>query len=319
MKSLKFERNQNQRKLNSAKASEERKKQASAKARARQPQRPQQCIYQVSDAILLVGEGNFSFALSLAKRLTKEAEHNLDLALDNYDAADAFDEDGNELIPLPTLCKLRMTATTLDTREIMMEKYSDASVNVESLIELGVIVHYGVDATNLHKFKWAAITSFDRIIFNFPHVGKGIKNQQFNIVANQTLLEQFFHSCSQVMHEKSQVHVSLKCGEPYDLWRVKFLARSYFTLHQSTKFDIAMYPEYAHRRTLGFSEGKSADNNEELRGKECRTYCFALKNDEVAETKSAEKPIVKSGTKPGKRTSRSEKRKAAAMSSDEED
>lgn len=100
------------------------------------------------DTILLLGEANFSFALSLL-------EH-------------------HQVQPL-SLC-----ATSYDSEEVCYEKYADAREIVKVLREKGVSVGFGVDAGDLEgkggrevlgKGK-AREKRWSRVIFNFPHVGE---------------------------------------------------------------------------------------------------------------------------------------------------
>ena len=70
-----------------------------------------------SDFVLLVGEGNFSFARALARR---------------------FGGLGT-----------RIVATSYDTREQVLAKYPDATEILEELNTAGVTVVHGVDATQL--------------------------------------------------------------------------------------------------------------------------------------------------------------------------
>jgi len=99
------------------------------------------------DTILLLGEANFSYALSLLK-----PPHNLSGHM---------------------IC-----ATSYDSEEVCYKKYSDAKGMVEELRSGGVRVVFGVDAGDLpgsvvgkgkEKGKGGR---WSRVIFNFPHAGK---------------------------------------------------------------------------------------------------------------------------------------------------
>ncbi|KAG5460512.1 MAG: hypothetical protein BJ554DRAFT_7432, partial [Olpidium bornovanus] len=140
-------------------------------------------------------------------------------------------------------------------------------------------------------------------VFNFPHTGSGIKDQDRNVRANQELLLSFFASAAGLLAARApggppgdaggEILVTVKSGKPYDLWRVKDLGKRALpaaagaprlVCKTSFAFDPALYPGYAHRRTAGFAEGLSAAANEEIvpprGGKERapppRTYVFAL-------------------------------------------
>lgn len=168
---------------------------------------------------------------------------------------------------------------------------------------------------------------FRYIIFNFPHVGKGIKDEERNVLANQTLLEailtQTIPFCRQtappahLLHDREEddlapgeLHLTLKDYHPYTLWEPKKLAQRHgWTTRTSFKFDASAVPGYAHRRTIGFHPGKSAEANEEVL-KGARTYCF-VREKAVAAPKT--QPLLN-------KTIHEKKRKRdKAESSDEED
>lgn len=83
---------------------------------------------------LFVGEGNFSFALSLAR--------------------------------MPKAIPRQLIVTTFEKSDNLC---ADTLINAEILRFMGATVLYGVDATNLSRAfgSW----HFDNIIFQFPHVG----------------------------------------------------------------------------------------------------------------------------------------------------
>lgn len=94
--------------------------------------------YSSKQRILLVGEGDFSFSLCLAREFG--FSHN-------------------------------MVATCLDTQETIANKYSNAVDNVRELEERGCLVFYGVDAMQMSQHFFLRTHKFDRVIYNFPHVG----------------------------------------------------------------------------------------------------------------------------------------------------
>ncbi|XP_031745074.1 uncharacterized protein LOC101220669 [Cucumis sativus] len=88
--------------------------------------------------ILLVGEGDFSFSLSLAM---------------------SFGSASNIL------------ATSLDSYDDVVTRYKNARLNLTILNGLGASVLHGVDATKMKYHTDLHMRKFDRIIFNFPHAG----------------------------------------------------------------------------------------------------------------------------------------------------
>ncbi|OUM69188.1 hypothetical protein PIROE2DRAFT_68585 [Piromyces sp. E2] len=180
------------------------------------------------DSILFIGEGNFSFAKSVA-----------------------------ELLPAITY---KMVATCYDNETELKEKYNDAAENIEAIEDLGGKILYQVDATKLASLKHFKGKRFDKIVFNFPHVGAGIKDQDRNILTNQKLLQGFFDNASELLTSRvlyndmndGEILVTLKSGNPYDLWDIKKLAKSTGKLVTKTsyQFNPNLYPGYHHRRTI---------------------------------------------------------------------
>lgn len=209
------------------------------------------------DSILLVGEGNFSFAKSIA-----------------------------DLLPSITY---KMVATCYDSKEDLNEKYNDANENIQAIEDLGGKVLYQIDATKLASLKQFKGKRFDKIVFNFPHVGAGIKDQDRNILTNQKLIQSFFDNAAELLTSRilyddlndGEILVTIKSGNPYDLWDIKKLAKSTGKLITKTSyyFNPNLYPGYHHRRTIGFEEGISKSENEEIIDKNCRTYVFINKPD----------------------------------------
>jgi 25S rRNA (uracil2634-N3)-methyltransferase len=144
-------------------------------------------------------------------------------------------------------------------------------------------VLFEVDATTLHSNKKLRRIGFDVIVFMFPHVGAGIKDKVRNIRANQELLSGFFSSAQQVLrvdNPTAGLHIAIKTTPPYDEWDIKAQARANgLVCARSCVFDADVFPGYGHRRTIGFEEGLSKGNNEELQGKQCRVFMFEQKQE----------------------------------------
>ncbi|KAJ9120205.1 hypothetical protein QFC22_003105 [Naganishia vaughanmartiniae] len=121
--------------------------------------------FEADDTILLIGEGNFSYALSL---LSPPHSHPAHLVL----------------------------ATAYDSEQVCYQKYPDAEDHVRRIREIGARVEFGVDAGKLAKSKAVGKGArWSRIVFNFPHAGAGIKDQDRNILTNQHLILSFLRSC----------------------------------------------------------------------------------------------------------------------------
>lgn len=51
---------------------------------------------------------------------------------------------------------------------------------------------------------------FDRIVFNFPHLGLGVSDKKQSIKQHQEFLKQFFHSAINLLAPNGQLHVTSK-------------------------------------------------------------------------------------------------------------
>ncbi|KAM5536023.1 hypothetical protein V8D89_010281 [Ganoderma adspersum] len=142
--------------------------QSKAKGNAAPPSHIRTTIpFSSTDNILLIGEGNFSFARALISSPSET---------------------------LQFLPPSNVTATAYDTEEECCSKYPDAAEIITALREKGVQLIFGVDATKLDKCPPLRGRAFDRVVWNFPHAGKRITDQDRNILINQMLILGFLRS-----------------------------------------------------------------------------------------------------------------------------
>ncbi|XP_049745230.1 ferredoxin-fold anticodon-binding domain-containing protein 1 isoform X1 [Elephas maximus indicus] len=125
--------------------------------------------------LLLVGEGNFSFAAALSETLE------------------------------PSTTSL--IATCLQ-RPADLGRDPVVGKNLRRLRERGAEVRFGVDCTQLADAFELHDREFDRIYFNFPHCGR-----KAGVAKNRELLAKFFQSCADVLAEAGEVHVALCRGQ----------------------------------------------------------------------------------------------------------
>ena len=114
------------------------------KGKARQNIRRPTTPFKSTDSVLLIGEGNFSFARALIQSPA------LELGL------------------LPN----NITATAYDSEQECYEKYPEAKLIVSELRSSGVEVLFSVDGTCLEKNSSLKGSRWDRIVWNFPHAGE---------------------------------------------------------------------------------------------------------------------------------------------------
>lgn len=188
------------------------------------------------ETILLVGEGDFTFALNLIDKLPNT----------------------------------KIVASSLDSHETVVDKYVDRAV--EALVELEELetpILHEIDATQLSKYKHlhdlVGENASLSVIFNFPHLGNSVSDQNRNIRQHQQLILAFFRQCKAIGAKK--VAISLFEGEPYNSWQPKQLARSAgFHLVRSGKFPWELFPKYKHQLTLkGGAQTKKAQYQREAR------------------------------------------------------
>lgn len=269
-----------------------------------------------NDAILVVGDGDFSFSVAVTKVIEEFA---LEMA------------QNNKIYHPP-----HIITTVYDSEIDVAQKYPHALKNIaflqshNSKDELPhVHVLFSIDARCLESTGPSGIVNLIkqqnynivRILFNFPHTGEGIKDRLFNIKAQQNLLRQFLESSSKLlnMHNASskeatsikrrmaivkkknhvsntkyfeddftnspveiEVHITIRTGDPYDEWNIKSLSPSEHLVYcESFVFEPNIYPGYSHVCTKGSHSSKTNTNNNESEmflEKPAKTYVFRYIN-----------------------------------------
>ncbi|XP_020108395.1 heavy metal-associated isoprenylated plant protein 41-like [Ananas comosus] len=177
--------------------------------------------YSSEHQILLVGEGDFSFSLSLAT---------------------SFGSASN------------IVATSLDSHDDLVKKYSKAQSNLNSLRERGATVLHGVDATTMKLHTDLKMWKFHRIVFNFPHAGfKGKEDDPQVIDLHRSLVMGFLSDASDMLRPYGEVHISHKTAGPFKRWNPEELAsKASLLLVECSDFRIGDYPGYNNKRGDGF-------------------------------------------------------------------
>ncbi|XP_071701087.1 uncharacterized protein At4g26485-like [Rutidosis leptorrhynchoides] len=198
--------------------------------------------YNSENEILLVGEGDFSFGLSLAT---------------------AFGSATN------------IVATSLDSYDDLIKKYNGAATNLLILHSYGAQLLHGVDATKMQFHPYLQNRKFDRIIYNFPHAGFiGLENDPQVIEIHRNLVRGFLKNASCMLRFNGEVHVTHKTTTPFDSWNIEELGtQSSLQLLECVKFNIQDYPGYNNKR----GDGKRSDEPFPLR--KCNTFKFVLSSN----------------------------------------
>ncbi|KAK8939767.1 hypothetical protein KSP40_PGU002880 [Platanthera guangdongensis] len=180
--------------------------------------------YSSSHLLLLVGEGDFSFSLSLANTFGSATN---------------------------------IVATSKDSQVDVQAKYGMAKRNLDALKTMGALIFHDVDAITMDHHTVLRFFRFDRIIFNFPHAGFMVSIQNFSPFLSslhRQLVLGFFRTAANMIKPHGEIHVSHKTGEPYDKWKLEELAaKCSLRLIECSQFRSSDYPGYANKRGAGKS------------------------------------------------------------------
>jgi hypothetical protein len=172
---------------------------------------------------LLVGEGNFSFSLSIAVQT----------------------QIGGRLVATDYVVAAR---TTLEKTAQEQRRNAVVNANVERLGQLGVQVDRQVDARDPASYPAG---SFDIIVFNHPLVltrseeGQTLRGGER---ANVELIEQFLAAAKQRIKEGGQI-VIISSLFRLQRWKLDEIAERLNLEQRVLRFVAAQYPGYEHERT----------------------------------------------------------------------
>ncbi|WPK23448.1 hypothetical protein PUMCH_000689 [Australozyma saopauloensis] len=229
--------------------------------------------FEPKDTVLLVGEGDFTFARSLITQSYIEPEN--------------------------------LIATSFDSHQELIDKYPDVQAVLDELKDYGVTVLHEIDCTklpaslNLTKKQRTPLfrpaKRLNYIMFNFPHTGRGMKDMDRNVRDHQKLVLSYFENCKELFkivnadmvpsskqdfsgydslanneNSKQKIILSLFEGEPYISWGVKALARNVgYRVERSGAMDWTAFEGYHHKRTNGIR-----DTTKPAAERDARIYVF---------------------------------------------
>ncbi|XP_050379877.1 uncharacterized protein At4g26485-like [Argentina anserina] len=183
--------------------------------------------YGSSQKILLVGEGDFSFSVCLARAFRRATN---------------------------------MVATSLDSRESLREKHWSCASHLNQLKQRGCLVLHDVDVHDMDQHYILRRMKFDVIIFNFPHAGHypGLRESHHQLIEmHKQLLSGFFASARVMLRFGGEVHVTARDDYPYNTWDVEELAAEEgLILTERVWFDKSDYPGYHNKRGGGINSNK---------------------------------------------------------------
>lgn len=212
-------------------------------------------LYSPDQKTLIVGDGNFSFSLALARARS-------------------------------TVQNKQLVCTSYQSAAQLSKAHPDSKQNIASLLELGCTILHDVDATKLGDTLSSAtsnveLSGFDVIVFNFPCVpfaGVGQDGQSTEISENQALVQRFLLSAgadkinkkSVLVEGHGQIHVVHKTKPPFGWWNVPALAAGSDLEHVGeVVFDRVCYPEYVCRK---------AEDSKSFPVYDAITHVFGFKN-----------------------------------------
>ena len=199
--------------------------------------------YSAAHRILLVGEGDLSFAAALA----------------------ALGGGAN------------LTASTLDTADELEAKYPAVQERLAALRAAGATIAPGVDATTMASHA-SMNPPYDRVVYNFPyaHVTKFAKD---HLEQNRRLLRLFFAEAAKLLKPGGEVHVRNKLTEPYRSWDLHSLLPGSLRFVGAAPFDPGRFPGYECRSNWGI-EHRAPHASGDYSVSESRTYVFARREED---------------------------------------
>lgn len=229
--------------------------------------------------VLLVGEGDFSFSKAILEQ--NMVDSIVCTSLDSEQTVRTKYPKGPEVLDWLQTKALNEKpedekAENSDESEEEISDEDGLKPEKQHKVALSPVeIHYEIDGTKLTKYKPLKkyMHKMDMVVFNFPHLGNSVKDQDRNILQHQKLVLAFLESAKEMICETGYIMVSLFEGEPYISWDIKKLAKSCgLETLQSGTFEWSAYPGYHHCLTA-----KHGDTNKPQASRAARAYVFKIK------------------------------------------
>jgi hypothetical protein len=195
--------------------------------------------------ILCLGEGNFSFALSLLKNL--------------------------QLSSIPFT---KLLATSFDNLEDVIAKYPESLNILDTIKKLTnndeCLILHGINAVfPLHtQLPDETIQVFDHVVFNFPHLGRE------DAIAHSQLIAHFLHSISSSISISSRIYLTLTKNQA-ERWKlVEMVDKNKMKINSEIILREDVWNGYELKR-----HQKGTSFKKQLLGDECKTFEISLQQN----------------------------------------
>ncbi|KAL8460283.1 hypothetical protein ACS0TY_031996 [Phlomoides rotata] len=153
--------------------------------------------YSSKQKILVVGDGDLSFSVSLARSFRIASN---------------------------------MIATSPDTQEQLEMKYPSGATNVAVLKNKGCTVIYGVDASTMRNHHHLSHIKFDVIVFNFPHAGFFTSGRSLSqILVEQDVVRGLLRNADEMLAVGGEVHITHNTPHSFSKCEIEELEKKLLT------------------------------------------------------------------------------------------
>eukprot|EP01084_Bolivina_argentea_P223944 378800_1 len=195
--------------------------------------------------ILIVGDGNFSFTLSLCTLLPPL--HSCSIC------------------KIPLQSRIIITSTLSKDIKTLSENHPSSIHNIQKIKNTYPFckIYFGVDATNLQQTLFNNTKNkllFDQIIWNFPH-----SNNHRHIATNRNLLKNFFKSAATFLDSNGIITVRLCFGQGGTIMENKML-QCIIKNHESKSVPLSLIVDKQYKNSKSvrlkyeFSENQKTEN-----------------------------------------------------------